>query len=371
VQRMQETFGTRFRGGERITLAQLANVSGRAWPEIAATQAALPSGSSVFAYLYKIWRCGQLIGASGVAYDAVVRLRPDIRPTQPFRMARIPGSADLELQVGGRCTRIGPRAVAISAYTNFCGNDWMAIGGLEAMTVTMDLLRFWSPSSRFLSPDAAFDHLFSVGVEIAHNFLWWRTGTTVLRRPLFIELSRRRCTKPACLRMPAWQILPSLHPGENESRCTVLPPTERPPVGALQRGRYGLINDCGASSEGGVGDLEYFTGPTPTRPTPMSGYGNASISASLKRHRPQLHVEPPRVLKSSLQPSWARPDCGDVPDLSVHEPLPPCKKTTGDEASYRLGAHRPKVRNGYGAVLLFSRKEVRRKEVRRRAPIRS
>ena len=66
VPRMRQTFGKRFRAGERLSAAHLANVSGEAWPEIVATQAALAPGSTVFAYLYKIWRCGQLIHRSGV-----------------------------------------------------------------------------------------------------------------------------------------------------------------------------------------------------------------------------------------------------------------------------------------------------------------
>ena len=32
-----------------------------------------------FPYLFKVWRCGQLVARSGVAYDVVVRLRPTSR----------------------------------------------------------------------------------------------------------------------------------------------------------------------------------------------------------------------------------------------------------------------------------------------------
>lgn len=360
VPRMRQIFGNRFRAGERLSATQLANVSGDAWPEIATTQAALPRGSVVFSYLYKIWRCGQLIHQSGIKYDAVIRMRPDLRPTQEFRMART-SNGEMELQVGGRCVRFGTRSVVVHAYTNFCGNDWLAIGAPEAMTVTMDLIRFFSPMSGFLSPDAAFDERISNGVELAHNWLWWRTGTTVLRRPLFLELSRRKCTKPACLRMPAWQVLPRLRPPTNASSCIALPEAARPPVGTMQPGRHGLVNDCGATSSNTAGDLEFFTGPTPaTPPAPTS-----PLPTKIKPTR--MAVEPPRVLRTATPPTWTRPPCGNVPDLTAHNPLPPCKKTTGDESSYKPEAHRPRVESGYGTPLIFSTQSQTRLQRQRRA----
>ena len=350
VARMRQTFGVRFRDGEQLTAAHMANVSGHTWPEIAATQAALSAGNPVFAYLYKIWRCGQLIHRSAIAYDVVIRMRPDLWPTQAFHLAHVPDSDAIELQVGGRCVRFGPRDVVIHSYTNFCGNDWFAIGGLAAMTVTMDLVRFWTPSSRFLSPDAAFDHYFTGSIEMAHNWLWWRTGTAVHRRPLFLELSRRRCTKPGCIRMPAWQVARHLRPPPNASTCKALPAAPRPPVGTMQPGRYGLVNDCGATTPGALGDLEMFTGPKPAAPV-----GSVSATALLaKKPKLLLRVEPPRIIRTPTTPSWARPDCGDVDDLRSHSPLQPCKKRTGDEASYQPEAHRPRVASGYGSALIFT-----------------
>ena len=325
----------------------MANVSGAAWPEIAASQSALPAGSVVFSYLYKIWRCSQLIHRSGVKYDAIIRMRPDIWPTQQFRMARMP-SGEIELQVGGRCARFGNRSIVTHAYTNFCANDWIALGSPEAMTVTMDLLRFFTPTSRFLSPDPVFDERFANGVELAHNWLWWRTGTAVLRRPLFLELSRRRCTRPSCLRMPAWQALPRLRPPANQSACIILPASSRPPVGSAQPGRSGLVNDCGATRAGAVGDLEWFTGPTPSQP-PVRRQEPGSHKTTQRKGA----VEPARLFTSPVTPTWIRPSCTDVPDLSLHDPLPACKKTTGDEASYLPQAHRPRVLHGYGTPLLF------------------
>ena len=348
VTRMRQTFGSRFHGGEQLSSTHMANVSGHTWPEIAAVQA---EKGLAFHYLYKIWRCGQLIHKSGIQYDAVIRLRPDLWPQQAFRIARIaPSDADgagdnLELQVGGRCVRFGGRSIVVHAYTNFCGNDWLAIGGLQAMTVTMDLLRFMR-KSRFFSPDAAFDSRLAASVELAHNWLWWRTGTAVLRRPLFIELSRRRCARANCLRMPAWQVMPQLRPPLNASRCVAHPKLPLAPIGTMQPGRYGLVNDCGAL---GGGDLEWFTGPM--EPHTPQVHSVAAANAS----RPAARVEPPRLLLSATTPTWTRPTCGDVDDLATHDPLPACKKATGDNESYRPGAHRPRVQRGYGVGLVYRR----------------
>ena len=392
VARMREAFGARFKGGEHLSARHLENVSAHTWPSITATQAALPKHSTVFAYLYKIWRCGQLIHKSGVMYDVIVRLRPDLWPTQPFHILRI-GRGDgavYELQVGGRCVQFGSRTVVIHAYTNFCANDWLAIGSAKAMTVTMDLLRFWSPASRFLSPDEAMDSLFSKSVELAHNWLWWRTGTAVVRQPLFIELARRRCSRPNCLRMPAWQIMreqqqqQQQQPGEQEPQrphelgmaalagpsvlndtfaagtCIVHAAAPRPSIGTMQPGRHGLVNDCG-DADGSIQDLEWFTGPIPASSTSRTAADMAlasqpvvSRSARGRAKRAKGFIEPPRVLPISEDKlAWTRPACTDVEDLSVMDPLVPCKKLSGDELSYKPLAHRPSVLRGYGVPLCF------------------
>ena len=154
--------------------------------------------------------------------------------------------------------------------------------------------------------------------------------------------------------MPAWTILPRLRRPSNESKCLVLPPRELPPIGSMQPGRYGLVNDCGATERGVRGDLEWFTGPTPSRPSipdPIAVIKNRSKTTSKEVQR---LVEPERSFRSVAPPTWTRPDCEDVSDLTVHNPLLPCKKTTGDESSYRPQAHRPKVRRGYGVPLVFT-----------------
>ena len=243
-EQMRELFGAEhFRAGELLSEEHMVNVSSHTWPEIAHAQAVLDEksrrmkspGSIPFAYVYKIWRCGQLIHRSGVAYDVVIRMRPDLWPIRPFKLARA-ADGRFELQVGGRCVRFGSREVVVHALTNYCANDWLAIGTLDTMTVTMDLARFWTPASAFLSTDAALQQIFRIGVEPVLNFLWWRTGTKVLRRPLFVEIARLRCADPSCLRLPAWQLVPILQLPDAESKCTVLPSGKRSIPGVLQRG---------------------------------------------------------------------------------------------------------------------------------------
>ena len=138
--------------------------------------------SKAFPYVFKIWRCGQLVARSRVRYDAIVRLRPDLIPQVPFHLSRWGGDG-FELRVGPVCTQFGARAVVVHAFTNYCANDWLAVGGAAAMTLTMDLARFWTPASRWLSADAVLDETLSSGVEIAHNNLW-RTHPNPHRSPL-------------------------------------------------------------------------------------------------------------------------------------------------------------------------------------------
>ena len=372
-EQMRELFGAEhFRAGELLSEEHMVNVSSHTWPEIAHAQAVLDEksrrmkspGSIPFAYVYKIWRCGQLIHRSGVAYDVVIRMRPDLWPIRPFKLARA-ADGRFELQVGGRCVRFGSREVVVHALTNYCANDWLAIGTLDTMTVTMDLARFWTPASAFLSTDAALQQIFRIGVEPVLNFLWWRTGTKVLRRPLFVEIARLRCADPSCLRLPAWQLVPILQLPDAESKCTVLPSGKRSIPGVLQRGKYGMINDCGAVH--GRGDLEWFSGPTPGSASPGGGSPQGGSFAGLKEvwkpstgdwrrgNVSELPREPPRTIfySDKDKPTWARPDCGDVADLAVHNPLPPCKKVTGDEADHRPEAHRPRVLQGYGVPMVF------------------
>ena len=88
--------------------------------------------------------------------------------------------------------------------------------------------------------------------------------------------------------------------------------------------------------------------------------------SKMQSNERQPLVEPERPVRFTTPPTWTRPDCGDVADLSAHNPLLPCKKTTGDEASYRPQAHRPQVQRGYGVPLVFVPSGQRRRSYQTR-----
>ena len=368
VKEMRRIFGKRFRDGEQLTLEHLTDVSNFTWPEIAQSQRDRPTLDTTFAYVYKIWRCGQLIHRSGIVYDVVIRLRPDLTLIKPFHFTRM-ANGTFELEVGGRCVRFGSREVVIHALTNFCANDWLAIGSLEAMTVTMDVARFWTSASSFLSPDTLFDKRFKTSsLELILNQLWWRTGTAVKRVPLFAELARQNCHHAHCIRMPAWPVLEMKRKSKSSAKRCSVPSVESAHIGSIQLAKNGLANDCGAPSGG---PLEWFSGPTPDSPTiqwpppkrNMSLLRSRSLPKDWKltgRSGPEGRlanlVETARVIRlpdGTPAPAWARPDCPDVRDLSMHDSLLPCKKRTSDVASYQPGAHRPEVLSGYGVPLIF------------------
>lgn len=363
VERMRAVFGRRFRAGEQLSVEQMANVSGLAWDEIVGAQAELGERSKAFPYIFKIWRCGQLIARSRLRYDAIVRLRPDLTPQVPLQLSRWPGVDErLELRVGPVCTRFGTRDVVVHAFTNYCANDWLALGGAAAMTLTMDLARFWTPASRWLSTDAALDPTLSSGVEIAHNNLWWRTGTRVLRVPLFVEMSRRRCTRPRCVRMPVWAVharhdacaanaTRELEDGSSTGRWRA---ANAVVVGSAQLARHGLMNDCGAADNTARPE-PFFVGPLPgERTADLAGVpAGAALrrAAAPRRGRARgqpsgmAAAEPPRQIRLPSPPTWSRPDCADVPDLSRRNPLTPCKM--------RSRAHLVRVLRGYGEPLVY------------------
>ena len=354
VDKMRSFFGPRFKAGEYIRRRVFNNLTGHTWPEVAEAQRDIQENQ--FRYAYTIWRCGQLIARSGVVYDAIIRSRPDIHPVEKWFMARTP-DGQIELQVGGRCVTMGERDVVVPAFSAWCGQDWLAVGRPAAMTVTMDILRFWTPASGYLAPDAAFEKKLRSGLEHAFNWLWWRTGTRVLRRPLYVDMTRRHCHTASCIRMPAWSILPHLRPPENEYSCHVLPPlVPLPPVGALVAARGGWANDCG-DVNGERGDLDYFSrGYVPSRNvTPDVPHAKAAADPTREKHH---GVEPGATAIPEYVPTWSRPVCGDVPDLAVRNALTPCRKTTSDEASRKPGGHRPTVLQGYGVPLIFDESSV-------------
>ena len=75
------------------------------------------------------------------------------------------------------------------------------------MTVMMDIARFVTATSAFLSPDTKQDSAFvhMGGGELHGNWLAWRTGTRVLRAGLAVVLTRDlQCRDVNCYPSDAW-----------------------------------------------------------------------------------------------------------------------------------------------------------------------
>lgn len=344
---MRQLFGRRFVAGISITHEMRTNVSLYAYPDMADAQKA---PLRMFPYLYKIWWCGRLIREverkRSRRYDVLVRLRPDLvilgrwsllrAPAAPEAAATVAAAppstlpmaacsdeqgpngqpseekdlfelhvradvrrADVANNVGSTCVRFGARAVVIHASTYFCGNDYLAIGERDAMLVTMDLARFVTPRTRWLSPSPHYDAWFrhSGGTEIFHSLLWWRTGTAVHRFPLFIEIARR-CVGER------------LENGKQLTDCTL---GSHSSFAVHQRG-------CRASSYP-KGSL--FVNPKATNSFDCKGRCLTHPTNHWSGYNPLYDIWPPSSKRCIAQ---SYPYCKDVDDLRARDALAtPCR----------------------------------------------
>ena len=147
--------------------------------------------------------------------------------------------------------------------------------------------------------------------------------------------------------MVMWWLDSQRRPPANESTCYATPPAT--PLTSLgvrvpAKDPGGYANDC-AALDSERGDLEYASfNMIPGQEMTLLPNGTARENPNRKSVKSVI---------TTRQPSWSYPPCGDVPDLSVRNPLAPCKKLTGDEASRLPTAHRPKVLSGYGVPLIY------------------
>ena len=341
IARFRRTFGRRFRGGEYLSAqeVQFTRLSSKfAWPEVVAARK-----GKMFPYLLKIWRCGQLVHRAvrdlGLQYGIVVRLRPDLVLLKPFALTRLPtapngrpGGEDAhavsrperpqwQLVVGPTCVRFGQRAVVINAFTTKCGNDWFALGSYKAMAVTMDLARFATPHSKWLSPHPELDRFYRTypGSELSHSALWWRTGTRVHRVPLYMDITRSQqknnCTRMDCMPVSAWV-------SAGKKKLLGCRSSPYPHGWFIYQDQDRDWEDC---SDGNGDDLDHW------RPGTTKSF-NADDPLSLL----DAHV-------------WSRPYCTDVPDLAAANALGACRMRKGN-ATWQ---HRPQVRGGYGSAKIF------------------
>ena len=377
VEDMRQAFGRHFRAGILLSHDHMLNVGAYAWPEIAASRA---MNLKMFPYLYKIWWCGQLIHRTSrslnIRYDFVVRTRPDLlilaewsleqlptaAPAQPAALGSRNGAtcradrvtsdvegedeADrFELRVGKTCVRLGERSVVVHANTYFCANDYLAAGSLAAMTVTMDLARFVTPTAHWLSPYNGYDDWFkrSTGSEVFHSLLWWRTGTRVHRYPLFVELARD------AIKLCNLSMANSKHEMERCSRVNGYAVhqlgcrTKPYPDGAFKVNSWHLQTwDCLDACL--KGDHAHWTGSNP----PYDVW-------------PSVLREPPGAPHSY---------CADVEDLEIPNPLRACRDRLDQNISYPSIRARTarrfdktwhgdpqihlRVKTGYGVARIFA-----------------
>eukprot|EP00746_Dinoflagellata_sp_MGD_P143454 gnl/MRDRNA2_/MRDRNA2_76280_c0_seq1.p1 gnl/MRDRNA2_/MRDRNA2_76280_c0~~gnl/MRDRNA2_/MRDRNA2_76280_c0_seq1.p1 ORF type:complete len:609 (+),score=77.33 gnl/MRDRNA2_/MRDRNA2_76280_c0_seq1:79-1905(+) len=314
IAEMRKWFGPNFKGGTIQNVAGSSEVVDMLPPELQKAHADSRS-SKTLPYLYKIWKCGQLMGSSGAQYDAAIRMRPDLIPLEKFSLSRV-GDNDIQFDVGQTHIRLRERSVAIHAFTYHCGNDWFVIGSYKAIILTMDMLRFYTSESKWFSPDPSYDQHFKSqkGLEHLHDWLWWRTGTTVHRYPLYLEMARFKCFKEDCIRLSVFG------PSKGSTKKRLL-------------GKWKSWSDC--TKKDGT-DLDYFTQP--------------NLADKVDCNHAIYADQPCGDKVKNL--GWSRPKCEDIEDLSAANPLKPCKKITGMQtpAGQR---HSIFVRHGYGVPRIF------------------
>ncbi len=306
VEKMKYVFGKRLRAAEHLSLADLRNLENLTFPEIIRAQKA---GMKMFPYFFKIWRCGQLIhqhvARTGVPYDVVVRLRPDMSILAKWQIASTNRSGVYRLTVGPSCAEFGQRDVVIGVFTYQCMNDQLIVGTYSSMTVMMDLARFVTPHSAFLSgsPEGDQSLIAYDGGEPVSNLLAWRTGTRVIRVGLSSTITRAlKCTAPNCYPAATWY-----QPDKKLYNCQArLFTREEMPAGS----HISPWTDCS---------------------DPRVPY------TDLEMWNPSFEKKP-----------FARPPCGHVNDLAVHNPLGMCRISDGTAMLHRVHV----IRN-YGVPLLF------------------
>mmetsp|Transcript_2556 Transcript_2556/g.6148 ORF Transcript_2556/g.6148 Transcript_2556/m.6148 type:complete len:149 (-) Transcript_2556:492-938(-) len=86
-----------------------------------------------------------------------------------------------------------------------CANNSIAMGSYAAMMVEMDLVQFYTSTSRWLSPKPEYDkamHLINGG-ELPMSAYAWRTGTHFCSAELYSKMMRV-CRSLCCISNPVW-----------------------------------------------------------------------------------------------------------------------------------------------------------------------
>jgi hypothetical protein len=321
ITRLKELFGSRLKDAEHIPANCMRNVCPISFPEICNTQ---KSGLKMFPYYFKIWRCGQLIHkavrARGADYDVVLFLRPDMLPRSPFHLqavTSVPGV--FKLSVAKSCVEFSQREIVVSTAVLACGADDLWLGSYAAMTVFMDLVRFVTTNSSFLSPEPSWDEILRKipGGEVHVNWLAWRTGIHLLRfqtQTAFLAALLGGVPvrdRESCLLNPAG--------------CSVFSPDN-----------FQLLQVAGnACQRLGVEPLRI------NYPWDENSCHDRATGRSLEWHAGRGQI------------SRARRACNNVTNLATHNPLGTCRRRDDNSMSWKPGAHRVFVERGFGMPFIF------------------
>jgi hypothetical protein len=239
--------------------------------------------------------------------------------------------------------RFGQRDIVMNAFTSSCFSDVFQIGTLSSMTVLMDMVRHVAPHNHFLSPDEATDDQFS---QIKGEMLWpvyaWRTGTRLLRVPLWFELlpflhgfphlnakinlgsaynmTAEECIQGKrieCIRLTTWALVEGWRTGSMKEPFSKMYRSAIP--------RWGDCDYCEGKS-GGWGKMKtHMPGTCYTAPDYIGG---KEITAKKRRNA--------GLKKGESE----RPVCEDVLDLRQGNALVPCAPLDGDMNSHTIqGGH--------------------------------
>jgi hypothetical protein len=316
----QALFGARLKDAEHIPAKCMRNVCPISFPEICDTQ---KSGLKVFPYHFKIWRCGQLIHktvrARGADYDVVLFMRPDMLPRAPFHLQAVPSDPGVfKLSVADSCVEFSQREIVISTGVLQCASDDMWLGSYAAMTVFMDMARFCTPHSALLSPEPSWDDSFkSTGGEVYVNWLAWRTGIHLLHfqtqsgflaallGPLSVD------ERLSCLM--------------NAAGCSVFTPDKNQLL-KLEGNKCQRL---------GVEPMRI------NHPWDENSCHDRVSGRSLEWHAGRGEI------------SRARPECKNVTNLAIHNPLGKCRRRDDNSMSWQPGAHRVFVERGFGMPMIL------------------
>jgi hypothetical protein len=223
-----------------------------------------------------------------------------------------------------------------------CGADDMWLGSYGAMTVFMDMVRFVTTRSSFLSPEPELDETYRnfPGGEVHVNWLAWRTGIHLLHfqtHTVFFAVT----VTPSCYQKIISNIGDPDHfqtltlPGNECQRFFAPDKFQALRLPGNECQRLGVeplrIPRQYSASEGLLAEI----------PWDENSCHDPATGRSLEWHA------------GRGKRSGARPACNNVTNLATHNPLGNCRRRDDNAMSWKAGAHRVFVERGFGMPLIF------------------